>query len=425
MALIGGSMKKKILLKAPLLTRSGYGEQGRFALRSLRSREDLFDIYIQPLTWGHTSWINDATEERRWIDQIIEKTIYYIQEGGHFDVSLQVSIPNEWENIATCNIGYTAGMETTKVAWEWIEKGNPMDSIVVVSNHSKQIYEQTVYEGTPPNSEEVHKYSLTTPITAVNYPVKKYDNLEPLGLELDFDYNFLCIAQFGPRKNIMNTVKWFVEEFHDEEVGLVIKGNFAKNCTMDRDHVFNTLVHPLNSEHPDRKCKIYLLHGDLTDEEMHSLYIDPKIKGLLSLTHGEGFGLPLFEAAYSGMPVIATGWSGQLDFLCDEDRKENFYNVAFDLGPVPEQVLWESVIIKESMWAYPRENSAKEMMRLCYNDHSEGSGFASSACEYAEKLHERFEENKMYAQFIDALNLDTSEFDVENWISSLEIEEIE
>ena len=112
-------MKKKILLKAPLLTRSGYGEQSRFALRSLRSREDLFDIYIQPLQWGQTSWMTVVNEERKWIDATIEKTIAYVQQGGLYDVSLQVTIPNEWERLAAINIGYTAGIETTKVAPQW------------------------------------------------------------------------------------------------------------------------------------------------------------------------------------------------------------------------------------------------------------------------------------------------------------------
>ena len=63
MALNGGSMKKKVLLVGPVLTRSGYGEQARFALRSLRSREDQFDIYIQPIKWGETSWISNYDEE--------------------------------------------------------------------------------------------------------------------------------------------------------------------------------------------------------------------------------------------------------------------------------------------------------------------------------------------------------------------------
>ena len=62
-------MKKSILLVGPLLTRSGYGEQARFALRSLRSRPDLFEVFIKPITWGQTSWIIDDTPERRWIDE--------------------------------------------------------------------------------------------------------------------------------------------------------------------------------------------------------------------------------------------------------------------------------------------------------------------------------------------------------------------
>ena len=74
-------MKKKILLKAPVLTRSGYGEQSRFALRALRSRTDLFEIFIQPLKWGQTSWIMEADKEKDWIDHTIEKTIAYIQHG--------------------------------------------------------------------------------------------------------------------------------------------------------------------------------------------------------------------------------------------------------------------------------------------------------------------------------------------------------
>jgi hypothetical protein len=106
----GGSMKKRVILKGPLLTRSGYGEQSRFALRALRSRPDEFEVYIQPLTWGKTSWLHEQDEERAFIDQTIEKTIAFIQQGGRFDISIQCTIPNEFENMATVNIGYTAGI---------------------------------------------------------------------------------------------------------------------------------------------------------------------------------------------------------------------------------------------------------------------------------------------------------------------------
>ncbi len=393
-------MKKKILLRAPLLTRSGYGEQARFALRSLRAHEDEFDIFIQPLEWGKTSWINDLNEEREWIDQTIEKSIYFIQQGGKFDYSLQVTVPNEFENIADVNIGYTAGIETTKVAPQWLEKSNIMDRLIVVSNHSKEVFEKTVYTAVNQTTKEEVPYTLQTPVDVVNYPVKKYDSLPELELNLEYDFNFLCISQMGPRKNLPNLIKWFVKEFKDDEVGLVIKTNIMKNSLVDRLATEDRIKKVIASETKDKKCKVYLLHGDMTDEEIHSLYLHGKIKSFVSLTHGEGFGLPLFEAAYSGLPVVVPGWSGQCDFLFDENRKPRFYNVSFDIQPIQEDAVWDGVVQKDSMWSFAREGSARDQMRKCYEDVSAGN---VTACEYAIELSERFEKNKLYDQFVDSV----------------------
>ena len=405
-------MKKKILLKGPLLTRSGYGEQARFALRSLRSREDLFDIYIQPLQWGSTSWINTSNKEREWIDETIEKTIAYIQQGSpQFDISLQVTIPNEWEKIAAVHVGYTAGIESTKVAPLWLQKGNEaVDKIIVVSKHSSDVYKNTVALAKNNNTGEEFEYRLDTAIDHVGYPVKSYDELPELDLDISTDFNFLSIAQFGPRKNLPNTVKWFVEEFHDENVGLILKTNMAKNCLMDREKVFHDLKLFMN-QFNDYKCKVYLIHGDMTDEELHSLYVHPKVSAFLALPHGEGFGLPIFEAAYSGLPVVATGWSGQLDFLVDENKKDRFYNVSFDLQPIQSEVVWENVLIPESMWAYSREQSAKSQMRQCYSDITDNTEDtpATNACEYALEVKDRFSPEKMYKKFVDSvLGFDSS-----------------
>ena len=109
-------MKKAIFVKGPVLSRSGYGYQARFALKALRSRPDLFDVYIQNIPWGRTGWTWRDDEFRQWIDERILAAISYNQSGGKFDLSLQITIPNEWEPLAPVNIGFTAGIETTMVS---------------------------------------------------------------------------------------------------------------------------------------------------------------------------------------------------------------------------------------------------------------------------------------------------------------------
>ena len=133
-----------------------------------------------------------------------------------------MTIPNEWEKMAPINIGYTAGIETTKVAAVWLQKANEMDKIIVVSNHAKDVFEKTVYQGTNKNTGESMTLHCRTPVSVVSYPVRHFDK-EKLSLKLDYDFNYLAISQWGARKNLDNLIKWFVEENFDQEVGLVLK----------------------------------------------------------------------------------------------------------------------------------------------------------------------------------------------------------
>ena len=71
-------MKFRIIVRGPVLSMSGYGEQSRFALRALRKHEDKFDIHIIPIPWGNTNWINNDNEEREWMDNHIRRTAQYL-----------------------------------------------------------------------------------------------------------------------------------------------------------------------------------------------------------------------------------------------------------------------------------------------------------------------------------------------------------
>ena len=401
-------MRKKILIRAPILTRSGYGEHSRFVARSLRTREDIFDIYIIPTNWGQTGWIAAAGEEKEWFDECIKRTVAYAQQGGKFDISIQVSIPNEWDRLAPINIGVTAGIESTKVAPVWLERANMMDKVITISEHSKFGFTNTSYQGRNSETGKPMTLTCTAPVQIVHYPAKTFESLPDLELKLDYDFNYLAVAQQGPRKNIENTIKWFIEENIDQKVGLVVKTFIKNGSIVDREHTENMLRVTL-AKYADRKCKVYLLHGDLTDAEMHSLYKHPQIKAMVSLTHGEGYGLPLFEASYSGLPVIAPGWSGQCDFLyapSQGSKKKKggnkkhpyFAEVDYNIAQVPAHAVWEGVITSDSMWCYPEEGSYKMKIRNVRKNYPKWKKKAETLQKW---VLENFKAQDVMAKFVD------------------------
>lgn len=408
-------MSKKIILRGPVLSQSGYGEQARFALRSLRSKEELFDIYIINIPWGQTGWIWEDTEERQWIDEQIKKTVLYIEEHKkhnvppQFDMSLQVTIPQEWEKLAPINIGYTAGTETTKMSPQWVEKSNLVDKILVTSNHTKYAFENSAYEAQDQRTGQVHKdYKCQVPVEVVHYPVRQYEPDGNFELNLKHDFNFLCMAQWSPRKNIENTVRWWLEEFWDQEIGLVLKGNIRNNSLTDRHFSQESLKNILD-EFKDRKCSVYLLHGDLSNNELSALYQHPKVKAFINLAHGEGFGLPVFEAAYYGLPVVAPDWGGIVDFLYapkkdkktgKERNRPHFVKVDYDIQPIQEQAVWDPILIKDSMWAFPKQGSYKMGLRKLVKSFSV---YEILAKKLQKHILEEFTEDKKYEAFVNSI----------------------
>ena len=163
------------------------------------SEPERFDVYLKPTNWGNSSWLLPTDSDRAWIDSLIRKTGIHLNQGGAFDLSLQVTIPNEWEKLTPINIGYTAGIETTKISGLWIEKSRLMDKIITISNHSRDTFVDTVYEATPNSGGESFLYKCETPVDVVHYPVRNY-SAAPLDIELDYDFNFSNSVSVGSKK---------------------------------------------------------------------------------------------------------------------------------------------------------------------------------------------------------------------------------
>ena len=160
-------MKKEVLVRGPALSQSGYGEHTRFVLRALRAREDEFNIYVLPTSWGETGWLAVDNEEREWLDERINRCTQHLQRKIPFDISVQVTIPNEWKRMAPVNIGVTAGIETNRLASVWLEKANEMNKIIVVSDFAKEGFLNTKYEGKNSRTGEPMTLECQVPVEVV------------------------------------------------------------------------------------------------------------------------------------------------------------------------------------------------------------------------------------------------------------------
>lgn len=424
------TQKKKVLIRGPLLTRSGYGEQARFAYRALKSRPDLFDVYLAPTNWGQTGWISDDNDERREMDSVIRNTTVHAQQCQQqgvlaFDASIQVTIPQEWQRITPKNIGYTAGTETTLISHKWVESCQNVDRIIAVSEHTKAAFENTEYEGRDSAGNTISA-RCTTPIDVVGFPTKQ---LEPV--ELDFKpetkFNFLVVAQWSDRKNLPETLQGFMREFNDnEDVGLIIKTSLAKNSYVDRiytearlkQYLKNYDKAPWNGK--PRKCKLYLLHGNMSDEEMAGLYRHPNVNAFINLAHGEGFGLPIFEAAQAGLPIVAPNWGGIKDYMNayvttkrgagKKARKSHGrmrflgQKVDFSVKPIQKEAVWDGVLIPESSWCFPHEKSFMRAMRKIYKSYDLALSDAKKLKAHVEKeFSEEIQQNKFVESVLETL----------------------
>ena len=375
-------MKKIMLICAPVSSRSGYGDHARDLVRSFL-KIDKFDIKIIDVNWGSTP--------RNALDKKLDKNIIdcFLPEpkmDRQPDVYVDIRIPNEFQQYGKFNIGITAGIETNAVSNNWIDGCNKMDLIIVPSEHSKNGFVNALYEKmqTQPDGKQtkVGELRLEKPIEALFEGVNEdiYKPLDNSSLDLvddiKEDFAFLHVGLWGQggfgedRKDIAKLIKIFYESFANKkkQPSLILKSAGATFSILDKEECLKKIRQIKNGFPKDWKLpNVYLLHGSLSTEEMNKLYNHPKVKCFISLTHGEGFGRPLLEASMVGLPVITSGWSGQLDFLSQTDSML----LGGEMVQVPQSQHWENIIIPESQWFNVNEQQAYKAMNYCFQNYDD------------------------------------------------------
>ena len=339
---------KHVYIRGPLLSISGYGVHSRQIARWAFSKD--WQVTTDILPWGTTPWYTDRSECNGLIDKIMESSAPLKNKP---DYSFQIMLPHEWDNaIAKKNIGVSAIVETDICSKKWVHACNMMDHVIVPSEFSKQVL---VTSGLKPKKVTVIPESYIDSCVAQS---------TSLGLTFSTSNNYLMLGQMSgnyltDRKNTAQLIALFCQVFEDRpDVGLIIKTNCGTNSSVDRHITRNRLKSVIQQVRKSQYPRIYFLHGYLKDNEVSSLYQHPKVRGFLSLTHGEGFGLPLLEAAACGLPVLATNWSAHTEFL----NKGEWMKIPGRLVDVPEQKIDGAIFVEGCKWADPDIESTRERL---------------------------------------------------------------
>lgn len=363
---------KKVLIVGPLLSISGYGYHSRQLFNFFKNNKN-YEVSSIILPWGNTSWFLNKELENGLIDEIVKSSIdknTILRKS--FDVGIHIQLPDEWNtSYAKKNIGVSAFVETDICSKDWLNCIDKVDKVIVPSNFTKNVILNS--ENNQSRKKEFNKKVHVIPEyyhEIFDKEIKQELKIQQTLDNIQTKTNFLTVGQLTShneeldRKNLIKTIEIFCNKYrNDKDVGLIVKTSLGRSNTLDKKNtkmIFNNIIKKIKkgSEYP----RVYLLHGDLSPQDLKVLYSHEKVKYYISLTKGEGYGLPLLEAARCGLPIIATNWSGHLDFLRDE-----FIKIDYQLKEIPEGRIDQKIFVEGSKWALFKPSSVLKAFKNLNN----------------------------------------------------------
>ena len=378
-------MKPLIFISCPIDTFSGYGARSRdIALILIKSEK--YNVKILPQRWGATpfGFLQANNPDHKLIMDCIWKEQQLPKQP---DIWIQITVPNEFQSVGKFNIGITAGIETTICAAQWIEGLNRMNLNLVSSEHAKKVFQDSKFEKRNSQTQQVESViELTSPVEVLfegaNLDIyKKLDTVEGEVVEvindlIKEDFNFLFVGHWlqgelgQDRKDVGMLVKTFLETFKNKKTrpGLILKTSAGNYSIMDRDSILEK-IRAIEEQVGGDLPSIYLLHGELSDEEVNILYNHPKVKAHISFTKGEGYGRPLLEASISAKPVITSGYSGHVDFL----DPEMSILLPGEIKQIHPSAVVNDMLIAESGWFTIDYSAAAKALEEVYKNYKKWS----------------------------------------------------
>lgn len=409
---------------APVGTRSGYGVFSRDVVTKIIDL-DRYDVKILSAPWGNTP-INALSASNPNDMKIIQRLLPGPQLPRQPEIHLQMSITPEFQPVGKFNIGATAGLEMTVIPPEWLDGINRMNLIVVTSEFVKNVFTGMKYNITPPG-QPARELSATTPIEVIPISVDTnvfkplpHKELSPeindmmIGIKEKFCFLFvghwLAGGVGNDRKNVGMLVKTFLETFKDvpsaTRPALILKTSGATFSIMDREEILDKINAIKQSFGNVNLPSIYLVHGDLTDHEMSSLYNHPKVKAMVNFTRGEGFGIPLLEFSMVDKPIIASGWSGHLDFLNVEDS----LLIGGNLDDVAQEAMWNGKKIDGAKWFTIDYKIASTAMRVVWKNYDR---YTQKAAKLGKHNREKFSNQAVQQRWKEVLDKYVPQFSIQ------------
>ena len=413
-------MKPLFIISCPFDTYSGYGARSRDLVKAI-IETDKYEVMLLSQRWGNTPFgFCDDNPEWGFLKNYALSTPQLPKQP---EIWMQITVPNEFQPIGKFNIGATAGIESTICPPDWIDGVNRMDLTLVSSNHTKKVFEESKFEikNKETNITE-RKVELVKPVEVLfeGADLNIYKVLDtPCSLDIQikekFAYLFVGHWMQGDvgedRKNVGLLIKAFYETFKNKmnKPALILKTSQVSSSYHDREEILKKIKQIKKSVNSKNLPNIYLLHGDFSDEEMNEIYNHSKVKAMISLTKGEGYGRPLLEFTLSKKPLITTGWSGQLDFL-DPKLTNLIGGQLTNVHPSTQN----QFLLPESQWFSPDHGQIGFYLKDVFENYK---NYTEKAKRQAFKSKNEFSYDKMKEKVDDILTKAIPEFPQEGEIS--------